>query len=115
MSIATPHPPWCLTDFGTVTTAIFIVLAVRPWGTLGVLALDSPSHAGTALGTARGGPGLASLQKLWEEEGNKGLAKGRRPYACLWGFHFPSHSLGPHLLGQPLVHGKCVVRYCIYE
>lgn len=51
---------WALQSyFGAVTVAIFIVLAVSPWGTLGTLALNSPSHAGTALGTAWGGPGLA--------------------------------------------------------
>ena len=53
--------------FGAVTVAIFIVLAVSPWGTLGTLALNSPSHAGTALGTAWGGPGLACLWKSWDK------------------------------------------------
>lgn len=46
---------WALySDFGTVT-----VLALSPWGAGEVVTLDSPSHAGTALGAVTGDPGLA--------------------------------------------------------
>jgi len=100
MSTPTPPSP-CgpLTDFDTSSTAINVVLAVSPWGTLGILALNGPSYAGTALGTASRNPGLACLQTPWEEKGNRGA-----------GFHFFSHSLGPQLLGQPLVHGRYVLK-----
>ena len=46
-------------DFGASTAAFTVVLAVGLWGTLEILALDIAFHAGTALGTAFGGPGLA--------------------------------------------------------
>jgi len=62
---ARPHGP--LTDFDTGTAAITAVLAVSPRGTLGILALDGPFYAGTALGTALGGPSVACLQEPWEE------------------------------------------------
>lgn len=78
MSTTTP-PSSCgpLTDFDTSSAAINVVLAVSPWGTLGILALNGPSYAGTALGTASRNPGLACLQTPWEEKGNRGA-----------GFHF---------------------------
>lgn len=62
---ARPHGP--LTDFDTGTATITAVLAVSPRGTLGILALDGPFYAGTALGTALGGPCVACLQEPWEE------------------------------------------------
>lgn len=68
-STTTPAPGIALTDFGAVTAAITIVLAVGLWGTLGILALDGPFYAGTGLGTVFGGPGLACLQKAGSEKG----------------------------------------------
>lgn len=50
-------------DSGTVTAAIFIVLAVCPRGTLETQALDASSCADTALGAASGDPGLV----FWDE------------------------------------------------
>lgn len=50
-------------DFHTVAVAIIIVLAVSLRGTLEILALDSPSCAGTALGAASRSPGLACGDK----------------------------------------------------
>lgn len=64
-TITVPTSLHCpLTDFGTVT-----VLALSPWGAGEVVTLDSPSHAGTALGAVTGDPGLAYLQKPWEAKG----------------------------------------------
>lgn len=54
-------PPWLLTDFGTATAAIFIVLAVRLRGTPETQALDGCPCADTALGTAFGDPGRVFL------------------------------------------------------
>lgn len=50
---------WALySDFGTAT-----VLALSPCRAGEVVTLDSPSHAGTALGAAPGDPGLACRDK----------------------------------------------------
>lgn len=59
-----PHCP--LTSFGTVT-----VPALSLWGAGEVVTLDSPTHAGTALGAVTGDPGLACLQKPWEAKGSE--------------------------------------------
>lgn len=84
-------PCGSLTDFGAVTAAIDTVLAVSPWGTLGILALNGPSHAGTALGTTLGDPGLACLQKSQEEKGRvEELVLGDRHTSCLQYLHLPS-------------------------
>ena len=67
--------PHCsLTDFDAATVAIIAVKAIAPLGTLKILALDGPFHAGTALGAAPGDPGLACLQKPQEEKGSENLA-----------------------------------------
>lgn len=44
-------------DFGTGSAAIVALLAVSPWGTLEIPALDDASHAATALSTVTGDPG----------------------------------------------------------
>lgn len=58
-------------DFGAVAAAVTTVFAVSPQGTLEILALNSPSCAGTALGTVLGGPGLACLWKSQEKKGRE--------------------------------------------
>lgn len=63
--------PQALTDFSTVTAVIIVILAVSPWGTLEIQAVDAPCPAGTALGTAFGDQGLAFLQKAWKETGSE--------------------------------------------
>lgn len=69
------HPPYVargsLTDFGTGSAAIVALLAVSPWGTLEIPALDDASHAATALSTVTGDPGPTCLQKPWKEKGSK--------------------------------------------
>lgn len=50
-----------LTVAGTVAAAVYTVLAMGPYWAFEVLALNSPSPAGTALGTPTGDPRLAFL------------------------------------------------------
>jgi hypothetical protein len=66
-AISPTFPHDSLTYFSTV----IVVVAVRSGGTLEILALNGPFHAGTALDTACGEPCLASLQKPQEMEGRK--------------------------------------------
>lgn len=60
-----------LTEFGTGTGVIIALLAVSPWGTLEIPALDGPSHAVTGHRTVTGDPRPACLQTSWKENGNE--------------------------------------------
>lgn len=68
--MSTPFPllPGSLTDFDTVTAAIFVVMALSPGRALEMLALNDSSNADTVLGTTTGDPVLAFLQKPGEGE-----------------------------------------------
>ena len=90
-----PHS--ALTYFDTGAAAIFTVLAPSPRGTLEILALNGPSSADTALGTATGEPALAFLQKPCEgkySKGQGGMLLERQPSLLSRDLHLPCLSTG---------------------